>query len=89
MATLEAAIPGLRFQAQHPTLNPPRALLSRPFGRKIRRLSLKCSLVGQQQVEEEVSKTTAFTEEENALINALIGIQGRGRSTSSSQLQVH
>ncbi|KAI3449892.1 hypothetical protein Pfo_006557 [Paulownia fortunei] len=84
MATLEAAIPGLRFRPQYPTLNPPRARPSRHFGRKI---PLKCSLVGQQQLEEEVSKITAFTEEENALINALIGIQGRGRSASSPQLQ--
>ncbi|KAK6164252.1 hypothetical protein DH2020_001116 [Rehmannia glutinosa] len=60
---------------------------SKTFGRKIRRLSVNCSLVGQQQVEGEVSKTTEFTDEENALINALIGIQGRGRSASSPQLQ--
>ncbi|KAL0419650.1 UNVERIFIED_CONTAM: putative plastid-lipid-associated protein 12, chloroplastic [Sesamum radiatum] len=89
MATLEAAIPGLRFRPQYHTSNTPFARLARPSGRKIRRLSLMCSLVGQQQVEEEevVSKTAAFTEEENALISALIGIQGRGRSASSPQLQ--
>ncbi|KAK4419489.1 putative plastid-lipid-associated protein 12, chloroplastic [Sesamum alatum] len=91
MATLEAtAIPGLRFRPQYPTSNTPCARLARPSGRKIRRLSLKCSLVGQQQQveeEEQVSKTAAFTEEENALINALIGIQGRGRSATSPKLQ--
>ncbi|KAL0459298.1 UNVERIFIED_CONTAM: putative plastid-lipid-associated protein 12, chloroplastic [Sesamum latifolium] len=89
MTTLEAAIPGLRFRPQYHTSNTPFARLARPSGRNIRRLSLKCSLVGQQQVEEEeeVSKKAAFTEEENALINALIGIQGRGRSASSPQLQ--
>ncbi|KAL0435482.1 UNVERIFIED_CONTAM: putative plastid-lipid-associated protein 12, chloroplastic [Sesamum radiatum] len=89
MATLEAAIPGLRFRPQYHTSYTPFARLARPCCRKIRGLSLKCSLVGQQQVEEEeeVSKTAAFTEEENALINALIGIQGRGRSASSPQLQ--
>ncbi|KAK6141675.1 hypothetical protein DH2020_024584 [Rehmannia glutinosa] len=87
MATLEAAISGLRFRPQYPTLNPTMAKHSRTFGRKIRRLYVNCSLVGQQQVEGEVSKTTEFTDEENALINALIGIQGRGRSASSPQLQ--
>ncbi|GFP94395.1 probable plastid-lipid-associated protein 12 chloroplastic [Phtheirospermum japonicum] len=87
MATLEAAIPGLRFRPLHPALHLPRTRRSITLGRNIRRQSVKFSLAGQQQVEEEVSKTTAFTEEENALINALIGIQGRGRAASSPQLQ--
>ncbi|KAL7113310.1 hypothetical protein ACP275_04G054200 [Erythranthe tilingii] len=86
MATLEAAaIPGhLRFRPQQPTFNPPRTRLSSAaVGRKIHRLSLKCSVV-----EEQVSKAAAaFTEDETSLIDALIGIQGRGRSASSPQLQ--
>ncbi|KAG8389086.1 hypothetical protein BUALT_Bualt02G0192600 [Buddleja alternifolia] len=86
MATLEAAISGFRFRPQYPALNPSAARFSKTFGRKTRRRSLKCSLVGQQQVEE-LSNTAQFTDEENALINALIGIQGRGRAASSPQLQ--
>ncbi|KAK4482393.1 hypothetical protein RD792_009548 [Penstemon davidsonii] len=69
----------LRFRPQYHTPNLKSAKLLRPFGRK----SLQCSLIGQQQVEE----VSRFTEEENALINALIGIQGRGRSASPPQLQ--
>lgn len=85
MATVEAAagaaIRSLRFPRLNPTFTPPTARL--PPARKIRRTSLvKCS---QQQVESET--TAAFTKEENALINALIGVQGRGRSVSPSQLQ--
>ncbi|PIN08894.1 hypothetical protein CDL12_18527 [Handroanthus impetiginosus] len=87
MATLEAAIPGLLFRPQYPTSNPPTSRLPGVSARKIRRLSLNCSLVGEQQVEQPVSKTASFTEEEDALINALIGIQGRGRSASLPQLQ--
>ncbi|KAL3645087.1 putative plastid-lipid-associated protein 12, chloroplastic [Castilleja foliolosa] len=87
MATLEAAFPGLRLRPHHPTLSSPRTRISRALGRNVRRKSVKFSLVGQQQVGEDVSKTTAFTEDENALINALIGIQGRGRAASSPQLQ--
>lgn len=42
-----------------------------------------CSLVNEQQRE-----TASFTEEEKQLIDALIGIQGRGRSASPHQLNV-
>lgn len=48
--------------------------------------SVSCSLVNkkQQSFNEEVS---SFTEDENLLIEALIGLQGRGRSASPQQLQ--
>lgn len=47
--------------------------------------SVWCSLVNsQQQSWDHVS----FSEDENLLIEALIGIQGRGRSASPQQLQV-
>ncbi|GAA0169081.1 hypothetical protein LIER_23638 [Lithospermum erythrorhizon] len=44
---------------------------------------LMCSLVDQSRVDE----VSGFTKEENALIDALIGIQGRGVSASPQQLQ--
>lgn len=45
---------------------------------------VSCSLVNKQQSMDQVS----FSEDENLLIEALIGIQGRGRSASPQQLQV-
>ncbi|KAG9136297.1 hypothetical protein Leryth_003884 [Lithospermum erythrorhizon] len=45
---------------------------------------LMCSLVDQSRVDE----VSGFTKEENALIDALIGIQGRGVSASPQQLQL-
>ncbi|XP_031100293.1 probable plastid-lipid-associated protein 12, chloroplastic [Ipomoea triloba] len=51
----------------------------------------RCSLVDQQQPEApsslSSSSSSPFTKEENSLIEALIGIQGRGRSASPQQLQ--
>lgn len=72
-----ATIPGLPLWLQ----NPPRKTT---FSRTIRRRSLHCSLVGQQQSE---LISEPFTQEEYALINALIGIQGRGRAASPAQLK--
>ncbi|KAL3828140.1 hypothetical protein ACJIZ3_016942 [Penstemon smallii] len=67
-----AAILGLRFRPQYHT---PKQQSAKFLIRK----SVQCSLQA-----EEVCR---FTEEENALINALIGIQGRGRSASPPQLE--
>ncbi|KAL8545182.1 hypothetical protein ACS0TY_005395 [Phlomoides rotata] len=66
-------------------INPAAGLRFRPqvpLGRKRHgtTASLKCSLV-------EKAAATPFLQQEKALLNALIGIQGRGRSTSTSQLQ--
>lgn len=49
---------------------------------------LKCSLVDQQEKEPVVEEASEFSKEEFDLIDALIGIQGRGRSASPQQLQV-
>ncbi|KAL2487917.1 putative plastid-lipid-associated protein 12 [Forsythia ovata] len=89
MAALESANFALRFSS-HLTLNSnrvhPRRRFSSSFGEKFNRKTPKCSLVEQQKQEEkEVSRV--FTKEENVLIDALIGIQGRGRSASPQQLQ--
>ncbi|XP_052170813.1 probable plastid-lipid-associated protein 12, chloroplastic isoform X4 [Diospyros lotus] len=51
-----------------------------------------CSLVGEQkkeeeEEEEEEEERALFNEQESSLIEALIGIQGRGRSASPRQLQ--
>ncbi|KAI5675183.1 hypothetical protein M9H77_06133 [Catharanthus roseus] len=50
---------------------------------------LKCSIVDQQDQERvtEEASVSGFSEEECALIDALIGIQGRGRAASPQQLQ--
>lgn len=50
---------------------------------------LKCSLVDQQEEEPVVGEASVsdFSKEEFDLIDALIGIQGRGRSASPQQLQ--
>ncbi|KAK4380704.1 hypothetical protein RND71_002566 [Anisodus tanguticus] len=47
-----------------------------------KRLLLLCSVADQKEV-----KVCSFSKEENTLIEALIGIQGRGRSASPQQLQ--
>lgn len=49
--------------------------------------SVSCSLVNSQQ-QQQSSDQVLFSEDENMLIEALIGIQGRGRSASPQQLQV-
>lgn len=48
-----------------------------------KRYLLLCSVADQKE-----GKTCSFTKEENGLIEALIGIQGRGRAASPQQLQV-
>lgn len=48
-----------------------------------KRLMLVCSVADQKE-----SKVCSFSNEENDLIEALIGIQGRGRDASPQQLQV-
>ncbi|KAH6767711.1 Plastid-lipid associated protein PAP / fibrillin family protein [Perilla frutescens var. hirtella] len=84
MATVEAAagaaIRSLQFRRQNLTLTPPTAQLS------LRQKSRLPSPVKFSQQQLESKTTAAFTQEENALINALIGVQGRGRSVSESQL---
>ncbi|XAR60432.1 hypothetical protein NMG60_11033805 [Bertholletia excelsa] len=45
-----------------------------------------CSFVG-EQLKGETEDLVSFNEQENSLIEALIGIQGRGRSASPQQLQ--
>ncbi|XP_017983555.1 PREDICTED: probable plastid-lipid-associated protein 12, chloroplastic isoform X2 [Theobroma cacao] len=62
-------------------LNPPPSLFKPSANPNPNRLTLhicRCSLVNEQQA--------SFTEQEKRLIDALIGIQGRGRSASSNQL---
>ncbi|XP_051141878.1 probable plastid-lipid-associated protein 12, chloroplastic isoform X2 [Andrographis paniculata] len=89
MATLEAVSPGFQFRSPCPAKIRRTAGVSRTFVRANRRLTVKtvkCSLLG-ERVEEEVSRPPPFTEEENTLINALIGVQGRGRSASPAQLR--
>ncbi|KAA8549611.1 hypothetical protein F0562_001371 [Nyssa sinensis] len=95
MATIEIANLGFRLTPL-PTISPfyprtHRSILRFPDSfesSRSRRIVLlrppSCSVVDEQrQQEEEVS----FTEQENSLIDALIGIQGRGRSASPQQLQ--
>lgn len=67
-------------------------LLSQSFGRQSRvprRLCTMCSMIDQQEKEQVVKEASAsgFTKEESSLVDALIGIQGRGRSASPKQLQ--
>ncbi|KAK2972927.1 hypothetical protein RJ640_015642 [Escallonia rubra] len=86
MAAVELANLGLRFGLQASAFNPRARCqfrFQRPSGGKhgiCRRIS--CSVVDQQQ---EVQ--LSFTPEESSLIEALLGIQGRGRSASPQQLQ--
>lgn len=51
---------------------------------RTKHLTQVLALVDEQQQQQQVS----FTEEENSLVEALIGIQGRGRSASPQQLTV-
>lgn len=55
------------------------------YHRHHRNIPLRCqsSLVDEQQKE-----VVSFSEPENSLVEALIGVQGRGRSVSSHQLTV-
>ncbi|KAJ0020686.1 hypothetical protein Pint_31320 [Pistacia integerrima] len=78
----------LRFHAANISACPPpftqrshKFSSSKPFKLSPTRptsLLLRASVVGQQEL--------TFTEEENQLIDALIGIQGRGKSASPQQL---
>ncbi|KAJ4840396.1 putative plastid-lipid-associated protein 12, chloroplastic [Turnera subulata] len=50
-------------------------------------LVCQCSLVDEQQQQQQQQKQQiSFTQQENELINALIGIQGRGKSATPQQL---
>ncbi|XP_071908721.1 probable plastid-lipid-associated protein 12, chloroplastic isoform X4 [Coffea arabica] len=67
-------------------------LSSQSFGRQNRaprRLCTMCSMIDQQEKEQVVEEASdsGFTKEESSLIDALIGVQGRGRSASPKQLQ--
>lgn len=99
MATIELAKLGLQL-APLPTLllrksSPRRSRLQFRFGFEPsvnRRAAFllrppSCSLVDEQQ-KQGTEVVSLFNEQENALVEALIGIQGRGRSASPQQLQV-
>ncbi|XP_027084954.1 probable plastid-lipid-associated protein 12, chloroplastic isoform X2 [Coffea arabica] len=67
-------------------------LSSQSFGRQNRaprRLCTMCSMIDQQEKEQVVEEASdsGFTKEESSLIDAFIGVLGRGRSASSKQLQ--
>lgn len=79
---LTPLIPTWRFSS---SLNPRVSLLGMRLTRTGNFLC-QCSVLNQQQKEEE--EKTSFSEPENQLIEALIGIQGRGRSASRQQLNV-
>lgn len=68
-------------------LNPPPKLFNfKPSATHSIRKTLhtcRCSLVNEQQQQQ-----ASFTDQEKQLIDALIGIQGRGKSASSQQLNV-
>nr|XP_016477757.1 PREDICTED: probable plastid-lipid-associated protein 12, chloroplastic isoform X2 [Nicotiana tabacum] len=84
MATMEIGNLGLRFRPQI-AINPTRNNYCKQFlGQKKqnKKRFLVCSVVDQKE-----AKVSSFSNEENALIEALIGIQGRGRSASPQQLQ--
>lgn len=92
-ATFELANLGFRFRPLS-TFNQTKlsifscrcGLVKKPLqNRKVNRIHrpISCSLVDQQQ-----QLDVSFSEEENSLIEALLGIQGRGRSASPQQLQV-
>ncbi|KAM7523320.1 hypothetical protein LguiA_013222 [Lonicera macranthoides] len=85
MATIELANLGFRFKNPLPAFNrrTPSALrFVKPLSRngRIDRRIISCSVVDEQV-------GVSFTGEENKLIEAIIGIQGRGRSASPKQLQ--
>ncbi|KAH7849179.1 hypothetical protein Vadar_014203 [Vaccinium darrowii] len=98
MATIELAKLGLQL-APLPTIllhksSPRRSRLQFRFGFEPsvnRRAAFllrppSCSLVDEQQ-KRGTEVVSLFNEQENALVEALIGIQGRGRSASPQQLQ--
>ncbi|KAH7833641.1 hypothetical protein Vadar_008361 [Vaccinium darrowii] len=98
MATIELAKLGLQL-APLPTIllrksSPRRSRLQFRFGFEPsvnRRAAFllrppSCSLVDEQQ-KQGTEVVSLFNEQENALVEALIGIQGRGRSASPQQLQ--
>lgn len=68
------------FTPQTPYLPP-----IKPYHRNHTHIRLRCrsSLLDEQRKE-----AVSFSEPENSLIQALIGVQGRGRSVSSQQLTV-
>jgi signal recognition particle GTPase len=50
--------------------------------------SVKKTHVCQSSLVDEQQQQISFNEQENQLINALVGIQGRGKSASPQQLNV-
>ncbi|KAJ8565181.1 hypothetical protein K7X08_007757 [Anisodus acutangulus] len=85
MATVEIGNLGLGFRPQIAINQTRKWPCKQYFGQKKqnkKRLLLLCSVADQKEV-----KVCSFSKEENALIEALIGIQGRGRSASPQQLQ--
>ncbi|KAL6966326.1 putative plastid-lipid-associated protein 12, chloroplastic [Sarracenia purpurea var. burkii] len=68
----------LRFHKSFESSGTRRIFLLRP---------LSCSLLDEQKKQRDVEVEVPFNEQENSLIEALIGIQGRGRSASPLQLQ--
>ncbi|XP_055818994.1 probable plastid-lipid-associated protein 12, chloroplastic [Solanum dulcamara] len=86
MATImEIGNLGVQFRPQI-AINSTRKWPGKQFlGQKMqnkKRYLLLCSVAGQKE-----GKACSFTKEENGLIEALIGIQGRGRAASPQQLQ--
>ncbi|GFZ20754.1 plastid-lipid associated protein PAP [Actinidia rufa] len=99
MATIEIAKLGFRWTPR-PKTSPINPIVRRgrlqfrkafePYGNRSRRIvilqPLSCSLVDERK-QKELEDNFSFNEKENSLVNALIGIQGRGRSASPQQLQ--
>ncbi|XP_057483872.1 probable plastid-lipid-associated protein 12, chloroplastic [Actinidia eriantha] len=99
MATIEIAKLGFRWTPR-PKTSPINPIARRgrlqfrkafePYGNRSRRIvilqPLSCSLVDERK-QKELEDNFSFNEQENSLVNALIGIQGRGRSASPQQLQ--
>ncbi|PSR86871.1 Plastid-lipid-associated protein [Actinidia chinensis var. chinensis] len=99
MATIEIAKLGFRWTPR-PKSSPINSIVRRgrlqfrkafePYGNRSRRIvilqPLSCSLVDERK-QKELEDNFSFNEKENSLVNALIGIQGRGRSASPQQLQ--
>lgn len=83
MATIELANLGFRFENPLPTFSRRNRSALRFVSRdgRIGRRIISCSVVDEQV-------GVSFTGEENKLIEAIVGIQGRGRSASPQQLQV-
>ena len=100
MATIEIAKLGFRWTPR-PKSSPINSIVRRgrlqfrkafePYGNRSRRIvilqPLSCSLVDERK-QKELEDNFSFNEKENSLVDALIGIQGRGRSASPQQLQV-